>query len=75
MPEFRFAMGQHVRVLTHLYKPIAVVEQSWPGEAWNDPYGENIYQVSGFLVKQRERALEEANGRLVRRVSGRVNLI
>ncbi|MGH7233208.1 MAG: hypothetical protein ACREJU_17895 [Nitrospiraceae bacterium] len=62
MSGFRFAIGQRVRVLTHPHKPIVVVEERWPGAAWKDPYDENIYQVSGFLVKQRERALEAMNG-------------
>lgn len=57
---FRFRVGQRVRVRTHAGKPVVIVEERWPGSAWNDPYDENIYRVGTFLVKQRERALEAA---------------
>lgn len=63
---FKFDIGDAVIVVTHPQKPRATVLNRWPGSAWQDYYGENIYEVSGFVTKQRERSLaaagESANG-------------
>lgn len=54
---FRFAAGQRVRVLTHPARPGAEVTARWSGAAAGDPYGENVYAVSGFITRQRESSL------------------
>jgi hypothetical protein len=56
-PAFRFAVGQAVQVLTHPARPTGTVTARWPGAALGDPYGENIYQLSSFVTKQRESGL------------------
>ncbi len=58
MGEFRFAIGQEVRVRTHPSKPLGTIVARWTGEELRDVYGENIYQVSSFVTKQRESSLE-----------------
>ncbi len=57
MQAFRFEIGQHVRVTTHSGQPPGVVVARWRGEELGDPYGENIYEVSSFVTKQRESSL------------------
>lgn len=59
---FRFEIGQAVQVLTHPARPVGTVVARWPGEALQDPYGENIYQLSSFVTKQRESSLAPAEG-------------
>ncbi len=57
MEGFRFAIGQHVRVITHPAQPLGVVVARWRGEELGDPYRENICEVSSFVTKQRESSL------------------
>ncbi len=57
MQAFRFEIGQHVRVTTHPGQPPGVIVARWRGEELDDPYGENIYEVSSFVTKQRESSL------------------
>jgi hypothetical protein len=63
---FRFAVGQPVQVCTHPARPLGTIVGRWPGAAFGDPYGENIYQVSSFVTKQRESSLAAAEGRHAR---------
>jgi hypothetical protein len=57
---FRFAIGQRVRVIMHAARPTGTVVARWTGAELRDPYGENIYEVSGFVTRQRESSLEHA---------------
>lgn len=59
---FKFNIGDSVRVTTHPLKPQATVIARWPGVEFDDPYDENIYQVSGFVTKQRESSLAPGAG-------------
>ncbi len=61
-PAFRFEIGQTVRVCTHPAQPTGTVVARWPGAALGDPYGENLYQLSSFVTKQRESSLGPAEG-------------
>jgi hypothetical protein len=61
-PPFRFAIGAAVQVHTHPARPLGTVLERWAGAALGDPYGENIYQVSSFVTKQRESSLVPAPG-------------
>jgi hypothetical protein len=54
---FRLNVGDAVRVVTHPAQPLVVVAERWEGRALDDPYGENIYAVSGFVTRQRETSL------------------
>jgi hypothetical protein len=56
--EYQFEIGQKVRVLSQKEKPVVTITGRIPGAALNDPYHENLYEVTGFLHKQRERVLE-----------------
>lgn len=59
-PPFRFELGAPVQVHTHPARPLGTVLERWTGAALGDPYGENIYQVSSFVTKQRESSLASA---------------
>ncbi|MFB3817428.1 MAG: hypothetical protein ACE147_07185 [Candidatus Methylomirabilales bacterium] len=65
-PSFRFDLGEVVQVQTHPARPLGTVVERWAGAALGDPYGENIYQLSSFVTKQRESSLAPApeNARL-----------
>jgi hypothetical protein len=54
---FRFAEGERVRVLGHPAQPLGEVTARWSGAEVHDPYGENIYAISGFVTRQRESNL------------------
>jgi hypothetical protein len=54
---FRFEIGDRVRVLTHRAQPSGVVTARRAGEGARDPYGENVYAVTGFVTLQRESSL------------------
>jgi hypothetical protein len=56
-PPFRYEIGQAVQVVTHHARPAGTVVARWHGEALSDPYGENLYQLSSFVTKQRESSL------------------
>ncbi len=58
MSAFRFEIGQRVRVITHPAKPVGCIVERWTGVEMRDVYGENIYSVSSFGMKQRESSLE-----------------
>jgi hypothetical protein len=55
--EFRFEVGDRVRVLTHPAQPWVAVTWRWSADAAGDVHGENIYAVSGFVTLQRESSL------------------
>jgi hypothetical protein len=57
---FRFEVGEAVQVQTHPARPLGAIVERWAGSALGDPYGENIYQVSSFVTKQRESSLAPA---------------
>jgi hypothetical protein len=61
-PPFRFEIGQPVQVVTHPARPQGTVVARWPGRALDDPYGENCYQLSSFVTKQRESSLAPGEG-------------
>jgi hypothetical protein len=61
-PPFRFEIGQAVQVLTHPARPLGTVVARWAGTALGDPHGENVYQLSSFVTKQRESSLGPADG-------------
>lgn len=54
---FRFAVGEHVWVITHPARPLVAVTARWRGPAFEDVYDQNIYAVSGFVTRQRESNL------------------
>jgi hypothetical protein len=62
MGVFRFEIGQRVRVVGHPARPVAIIVRRWTGTELGDVYGENIYEVSGFVTKQRESSLRDATG-------------
>lgn len=70
MGRFRFDINQHIRVITHPARPPGIVVARWTGDELKDPYGENLYEVSSFVTKQRESSLaalapEDARGNAV----------
>jgi hypothetical protein len=60
MGVFRFEIGQRVRVVGHPARPVAIIVRRWTATELGDVYGENIYEVSGFVTKQRESSLRDA---------------
>jgi hypothetical protein len=54
---FRFEIGQRVPVVSHPASPAGIIVRRWTGPELGDVYGENIYEVSGFVTKQRESSL------------------
>ncbi len=58
MGDFRFQIGDEVRVVTHPGAPRGTIVARWAGTELGDPYGENVYQLSSFVTKQRESSLE-----------------
>ncbi len=60
MSDFRYELGQRVRVITHSARPVGTIVERWSGAEMRDVYGENIYSVSSFVTKQRESSLEAA---------------
>jgi hypothetical protein len=55
---FRYAVGQ--KVTTGISGHIGTIEELIDGDTLQDPYHEPLYQVSGFLLPQRERVLKPA---------------
>ncbi len=54
---FRFEIGETVRVVTHPARPRGTILARLTGAEARDPYGENVYVVSTFVTKQRESSL------------------
>jgi hypothetical protein len=54
---FRFSIGDRVHVVTHPRRPPGTVAGRWSGESLADAYDENVYEVSGFVTRQRESSL------------------
>lgn len=54
---FRFAPGDRVQVLTHPERPVTEVVARIPADVTGDFYGEPIYEVRGFVTRQRESSL------------------
>lgn len=61
-PPFRFEVGETVVVRSHAGRPPGTIVARWPGAELEDPYRENIYQLSSFVTKQRESSLAPAAG-------------
>ena len=72
MGVFRFDIGQRVRVTAHPARPVGIILRRWRGKELGDVFGENIYEVSGFVTKQRESSLTDAPAGEVTSSSGDV---
>jgi hypothetical protein len=52
----RFERGERVRVLAHPARPMGEITGHWTSADAEDPYGEDIYAVSGFVTGSASRA-------------------